>query len=88
MEKNLVEKLKELLKTNSTTGFTYKKKNGEERHAYGTTNTDSIQVIDENALPSGVGTHKEGVVCYFDLDKNAWRSFREDSLIVIDANVD
>lgn len=88
MEKNLVEKLKELLRTRSMIGFTYMKKNGEERHAYGTTNTDSIQAIDENALPSGVGTHKEGVVCYFDLDKNAWRSFHEDSLITIDTDVD
>ena len=88
MEKNLVKKLKELLRTRSMIGFTYKKKNGEERHAYGTTNMDSIQAIDENALPSGTGTHKEGVVSYFDLDKNAWRSFREDSLITIDTDVD
>lgn len=82
--KTLLERLKELLNTRSMIGFTYKKKNGEVRHAFGTKNLEVIKVVDENAIPSGNGTHKEGVVSYFDLDKNAWRSFKEDSLVDID----
>lgn len=82
--KTIVEELKEKLKSGEKVGFTYTKRNGETRHAYGTKNLDVVKDIDENAVPSGTGTPKDGVISYFDLDKNAWRSFREDSLVSID----
>lgn len=80
----LVEELKEKLKSGEKVRFTYTKKNGDTRHAYGTKNLDVVKDIDENMIPTGTGITKDGVISYFDLDKNAWRSFREDSLVSID----
>lgn len=45
---------------------------------------DKIESIDEGAIPSGKGTPKTGVIAYFDLDKSAWRSFQEESLVSIE----
>lgn len=65
--------------------FTYTKKNGEQRHAYGTKN---MKYVEENFgsenLPSGNGSNKEGVLPYFDLDKQAWRSCLIESIVSID----
>ena len=59
--------------------FTYRKKDGTEREAYGTRNLDII--IRHNAIPSGNGSEKGGVITYYDLDSNGWRSFRIENFI-------
>ena len=46
---------------------------------------DRIKSIDENAIPTGEGDIKIGIVTYFDLDKSAWRSFREELLVSLDS---
>lgn len=84
VKESLQQKLNYLLKTEDVVNFTFKKKNGELRHACGTKKIDKIKSIDEGAIPSGKGAQKTGVIAYFDLDKSAWRSFQEESLISID----
>lgn len=65
--------------------FTYTKKDGETRHAYGTKSPSYIaNNFGEDKLPSGTGVTKTGVTPYFDLDKQAWRSLRDESLVSID----
>lgn len=59
--------------------FTYRKKDGTEREAYGTRNLDII--IRHDALPSGNGLEKSGVIAYYDLDSQGWRSFRIENFI-------
>ena len=59
--------------------FTYRKKDGTEREAYGTRNLDIITRLD--AKPSGNGSEKSGVITYYDLDSNGWRSFRIENFI-------
>ena len=59
--------------------FKYTKVDGTERVARGTRNP---MLIDEyDATPKGTGIEKEGVIAYYDLDKEAWRSFREESFV-------
>lgn len=84
IKESLQQKLNRLLKTNDAVYFTFKKKNGELRHACGTKKMDKIESIDEGAIPTGKGSPKIGVIVYFDLDKSAWRSFREESLVSIE----
>ena len=83
-KESLLQKLNHILKTENVVNFSYRKKNGELRHARGTKKLDRIKSIDENAIPSGEGTPKTGVIAYFDLDKSAWRSFKEESLVSIE----
>lgn len=65
--------------------FTYTKKNGETRHARGTKSPSYISKnYGKENLPSGNGTPKLGVIAYFDLDKEAWRSLCIGSLVSID----
>ena len=59
--------------------FTYKKKDGTEREAYGTRNTGIIK--DHNATPVGTGTEKIGVITYYDLDSKGWRCFKIENFI-------
>ena len=84
VKESLQQKLNHLLKTEDVVNFTFKKKNGEIRHAHGTKKIDKIKSIDKAAIPSGKGVQKTGVIAYFDLDKSAWRSFQEESLISIE----
>ena len=63
------EQLKSLLK-DGPLRFSFIKTNGELRQAYGTTN---LSRIPQSAHPKG-GDGPNGATCYFDLDKNAWRS--------------
>ena len=83
-KESLLQKLNHILKTENVVNFSYQKKNGELRHARGTKKLDRIKSIDENAIPSGEGTPKTGVIAYFDLDKSAWRSFQEELLVSIE----
>ena len=63
--------------------FTFRKKDGSVREAYGTRNPQLVR--EYHATPKGTGVEREGVTTYYDLDKNAWRCFRdEDFLELID----
>lgn len=58
--------------------FTFTKTTGFHRISRGTRN---LRLIPENAHPKGTGTPKpEGVVAYYDLRVNQWRSFRLNTL--------
>ena len=59
--------------------FTYRKKDGTEREAHGTRNLDIITRY--GAIPSGNGSEKGGVITYYDLNSNGWRSFRIENFI-------
>lgn len=61
--------------------FKYRKKDGEIRVAQGTTNLDLIKEYGEDKLPKGTGIQPESTTRYFDIDKEAWRSFQNDSYI-------
>lgn len=84
-KESLLQKLNHILKTENVVNFSYRKKNGELRHARGTKKLDRIKSIDENAIPSGEGTLKTGLIAYFDLDKLTWRSFKEELLVSLDS---
>jgi hypothetical protein len=59
--------------------FKYKKLSGEIRSATGTTKLDALPI---ECIPSGNGKPTPAnIVKYFDLTKNAWRSFRFENLI-------
>lgn len=76
----MIEKLEQLL-NDGEVSFTYEKVDGTKRDARGSCNVYILEAHD--AIPYGTGVEKTGVITYFDLDKNAWRSFRKDSLISI-----
>jgi hypothetical protein len=63
------EQLRNRLRAGSTRFF-FRKTNGELRPAYGTTD---LARIPNHSHPKG-GDGPNGATCYFDLDKNAWRS--------------
>lgn len=68
--------LKSML-NNGNVEFTYKKKNGETRNAIGTTNKTALERIgitfgDKN---DGCDSSETKSVRYYDISKNAWRSF-------------
>ena len=65
---------------NGVVKFSFTKKDGTVREAVGTTNLDYIGAIDQNAVPSGDSsktTKAMDVIRYYDLDKQGWRSIRE-----------
>ena len=65
--------------------FTYTKKNGETRQARGTKCWDA-EIVGENFVaPNGRGSDKMGVVIYWDLEKDAWRSLGMDSLVSVES---
>lgn len=72
------EQIKETLSSGDVR-FTYRKKDGTEREAYGTRNTDIIMLND--AMPSGNGSEKDGVITYYDIDAKGWRSFITENFI-------
>ena len=63
------------------TRFTFQKQDGEVREAYGTLNTALFQYdykgTDRAESPTAIR--------YFDLDKNAWRSFRAERILQVAA---
>lgn len=65
---------------NGVVKFTFTKKDGTIREAIGTTKMEYIGALDQNALPKGTGRKVQNatdIICYYDLDKQGWRSFRE-----------
>ena len=80
-----MENIKKCLEEGVVT-FTFTKTNGETQVAHGTRILDpaiATGYSDEYA-PKGIGRETPGVVPYWDCDKEAWRSVREDSIISID----
>ena len=79
----MIAEIKEKLRTGVVT-FTFKKNDGSERQAKGTLMTD-VEVVGETFVaPTGRGAIKEGVTAYWDLEKDGWRCFNDDSLVSID----
>lgn len=76
--------IKNLLE-NGVVTFTFKKANGEFRTATGTRVLDPEVAIGYTSAdaPKGERSASPGVIPYWDLDKQAWRSLREDSLVLI-----
>ena len=66
--------------------FTFKKANGEIRTATGTRILNSAIAMGytEDDKPKGIRKEVPGVIAFWDIDKGAWRSVREDSIISID----
>lgn len=81
MEKDIKTLLNEGIVT-----FTFTKTNGEIRQAVGTRILDPAVAkgYTESDAPKGTGKETPGVIPYWDLDKEAWRAVREDSIISID----
>ena len=75
-QKEFVQTLRE----NFETKFKFQKKDGTERKARGTLNFD---VIPKESTPKGTQTWEDpdDIVKYWDLDKEAWRSFRWEQFI-------
>lgn len=78
MEKTIAQQLKEALRKGHVK-FSYTKKDGTIREAYGTTEQHEVDYF--GATPTGSGAEKTGVIAYFDLEKEGWRSCKEDSII-------
>ena len=72
------EQLKETLK-DGTFQFQYTKKDGSVRTATGTRNLTLLEYY--GATPNGNGPEKEGVITYYDIDANGWRSFITENFI-------
>ena len=70
----------QLLRENFETKFKFTKKDGTEREARGTLNFDMIPA---ESTPKGTQTWKdpEDIIKYWDLDKEAWRSFRWEQFV-------
>jgi hypothetical protein len=82
-----IRNLEELLQK-GVVEFTYSKVNGETRKARGTRCWD-VQIVGENFVaPNGRGSEKTGVLTYWDLDKDGWRSLQEYSLLSIEKFTD
>ena len=81
MKKDLKTMLSEGLVT-----FTFKKVNGEIRTATGTRilKPHIAMGFTDADMPKGSRKEIPGVVAFWDIDKGAWRSVREDSIISID----
>lgn len=75
-----LEDLKKLMQS-QVVEFSYIKKDGTTRTAHGTTNLDLVEEFGQDKLPKGTGTEPNGVTRYFDVDKEAWRSFQNESYI-------
>lgn len=60
--------------------FSYQKKDGSTREAHGTLKNEILK--ENNAEPKGTGKEvSDDIIRYFDVDKNAWRSFSVYSFI-------
>lgn len=81
----MAQDLKTLLSEGQVT-FTFRKANGEIRTATGTRILKSSVAMGftDVDMPKGTGREIPGVISFWDIDKGAWRSVREDSIISID----
>lgn len=65
---------------NGTAHFVYRKANGELREAFGTL---LEKVVDRNINGFGIPRKYYNCQAYFDIEQQAWRSFRYENLITI-----
>lgn len=79
MEQDLKE-FKEALKEGKVT-FTYKKVNGEVREALGTLNGKFSNTLESYKTKNENQKTTPGVIKYFDLNSDGWRSFKEENFI-------
>ena len=68
--------------------FHFRKKNGELRSAFGTRCSEIIQQCEQTQqqAPAKERSVKGDCVCYFDIEKQAWRSFNVTSLVQVNTN--
>lgn len=59
--------------------FSYEKKDGTIREAFGTRNISALALYD--AIPTGDKVENDNVIPYFDLDVMAWRSFKVENFM-------
>ena len=78
-----VSTLKELLKETEVT-FTYTKKNGETRKAIGTLDLSRAKGYTPEMAPKGKRESYEGMITYWDQEKQGWRSFHESQFVSVD----
>ena len=76
----LIEELKKRMK-DDVVHFTFKKKDGSIRQAYGTRANDVL--IQRDSIPGDNG-HARGTFPYFDIERQAWRCFKVETLMDID----
>ena len=75
----MIENLKEKMK-HGVAHFVFRKKNGELREGWGTTQSTLA-----NAMTNGRGESREqyATTAFYDVTKGAWRSFRWESLVQV-----
>ena len=70
------------LLANNIVSFTYRKVNGEIRHAKGTRNLDLARNTTGEYIPNPRGAEQPN--SYYDVQSNGWRSYKPENLISID----
>jgi hypothetical protein len=76
----MLETLKKRMMRGEVVRFCYEKLNGEIRYAIGTLQPDAVKA---NILGTGMPKRYYGMFAYIDLQKMAWRGFKEERLIGI-----
>ncbi len=76
----ILETLKKRMMRGEVVRFCYKKLNGEIRTAVGTLQTQAVQA---NVVGTGIPKKFYGMFAYIDLEKMAWRGFKEERIIGI-----
>lgn len=77
----LLDELKKRMK-DDVVHFTFKKKDGSIRQAYGTRANDVL--IQRDSVPDGNQKQSRGTFPYFDIERRAWRCFKIETLMDID----
>lgn len=76
----MLETLKKRMMRGEVVRFCYQKLNGEIRYAIGTLQSDAVEA---NTAGTGIPKRFYGMFAYIDLQKMAWRGFKEERLIGI-----
>lgn len=76
----ILETLKKRMMRGEVVRFSYQKLNGEIRTAVGTLQT---QAVEANIAGTGIPKRFHGMFAYIDLEKMAWRGFKEERIIGI-----
>lgn len=75
-----LETLKKRMMRGEVVTFLYKKLNGEIRKAVGTLQSEAVKA---NVVGTGIPKRYFGMFAYLDLEKMAWRGFKEERFIGI-----
>lgn len=76
------QEFKQQLRENLETNFVFTKKDGIERKARGTLNFDMIPESDQPKGSQSPGNYAD-MIKYYDLDKEAWRSFHWEQFVEV-----